>query len=46
MDCLNRRQSVDTPGFPEAYKPEALAGRDFLGVLRGERESDWTFLSP
>ena len=38
-------QLVDTPDFPEAYKPEALAGRDFLNVLRGERELDWTFLS-
>ena len=39
-------QLVDTPDFPAAYKPEALAGRDFLNVLRGEREIDWTFLSP
>jgi putative NADH-flavin reductase len=39
-------QLVDTPGFPEAYKPEALAGRDFLNVLRDERELDWTFISP
>ena len=39
-------QLVDTPNFPEAYKPEALAGRDFLDTLRGEREVDWTFLSP
>lgn len=39
-------QLVDTPGFPEAYKPEALAGRDFLNALRGESELDWTFLSP
>jgi putative NADH-flavin reductase len=39
-------QLVDTPDFPEAYKPEALAGRDFLNVLRGEQELDWTFLSP
>ena len=30
-------QLVDTPDFPEAYKPEALAGRDFLNILRGER---------
>lgn len=37
---------VDTPKFPDAYKPEALAGRDFLTVLRGETELDWTFLSP
>ena len=39
-------QLVDTPDFPEAYKPEALAGRDFLNVLRDERELDWTFPSP
>ncbi|MFJ4289690.1 NAD(P)-dependent oxidoreductase [Cupriavidus sp. NPDC089707] len=39
-------QLVDTPTFPEAYKPEALAGRDFLDALRGEQQIDWTFLSP
>lgn len=37
---------VDAPGFPEAYKPEALAGREFLNLLRGEKELDWTFFSP
>lgn len=37
---------VDTAGFPAAYKPEALAGRDFLNVLRAEGELDWTFFSP
>lgn len=37
---------VDTPEFPSAYKDEASAGRDFLNVLRGEKELDWTFLSP
>ncbi|TWT12786.1 NAD(P)-dependent oxidoreductase [Reyranella sp. CPCC 100927] len=39
-------QLVDTPQFPAAYKGEALAGRDFLGVLRAEADLDWTFLSP
>lgn len=37
---------VDSPDFPAAYRPEASAGRDFLNVLRGEKELDWTFLSP
>ncbi|RZL87427.1 MAG: NAD-dependent epimerase/dehydratase family protein, partial [Variovorax sp.] len=37
---------VDTPNFPAAYKAEALAGRAFLEGLRGERELDWTFISP
>jgi putative NADH-flavin reductase len=39
-------QLVDTPNFPDAYKAEALAGRDFLNALRGEQQIDWTFLSP
>nr|WP_315595415.1 NAD(P)-dependent oxidoreductase [uncultured Cupriavidus sp.] len=39
-------QLVDTPSFPEAYKAEASAGRDFLNALRGEAQLDWTFLSP
>ena len=37
---------VDTPNFPAAYKAEALAGRTFLDALRGEKELDWTFISP
>jgi putative NADH-flavin reductase len=37
---------IDSPNFPAAYKAEASAGRDFLNVLRGETELDWTFLSP
>ena len=39
-------QLVDTPDFPKPWKGEVLAGRDFLDILRGERELDWTFLSP
>ncbi len=37
---------VDTPEFPAEYKNEALAGRDFLRMLRQEKEVNWTFLSP
>ncbi len=37
---------VDTPTFPAEYKPEALAGRDWLNALRTEKDLDWTFLSP
>lgn len=39
-------QLVDTPDFPEAYKAEALKGREFLNVLGAEKELEWTFLSP
>lgn len=37
---------IDTPEFPDLYKAEAGAGRVFLDALRGERELEWTFLSP
>jgi putative NADH-flavin reductase len=37
---------VDTPDFPQAYKAEALAGAEFLDLLRKEPTLDWTFLSP
>lgn len=37
---------VNTTDFPAEYKPETLAGVEFLNVLRGEKELDWTFLSP
>lgn len=37
---------IDTPEFPAIYKAEAEAGRSFLSVLRGERDLDWTYLSP
>jgi putative NADH-flavin reductase len=39
-------QLVDGPQFPAEYKAEATAGRDFLNVLRGEQELDWTYVSP
>lgn len=37
---------IDTPQFPEAYKPEASAGARFLDDLRGVQDIDWSFLSP
>jgi putative NADH-flavin reductase len=37
---------ISTAPFPEAYKPEASAGAEFLKLLKTEKELDWTFLSP
>lgn len=38
---------VDQPGFPDAYKPEALDGRESLKVYRNEAGGlDWTLISP
>jgi len=39
-------QLVDTPEFPDLYKAEASAGRDFLNALQRESQLDWAFLSP
>lgn len=37
---------IDTPDFPEAFKPYALPGVAFLDDLRDEADIDWTFFSP
>ncbi|MCA2223182.1 NAD(P)-dependent oxidoreductase [Nonomuraea aurantiaca] len=37
---------VDTPGFPEIYKKEALAQRSALGLYREVGDLDWTYVSP
>ena len=44
---VNGTRLLDTPEFPEIYKPEALAGAAALELFRAAPESvDWTFLSP
>jgi putative NADH-flavin reductase len=37
---------VDTPEFPEDWKPEALQHAEALEVYRGADDLDWTFVSP
>ncbi len=39
-------QLVDTAGFPDAYKPVALAHRDALTYYRTIADLDWTFFAP
>ncbi len=39
-------QLVDTPEFPAEYKAGSTAARDYLNILRKEKELDWTFFSP
>ena len=47
LEVAPGKQLLDQPGFPDAYKAEALEGREALGVWRTEAEGlDWTFLSP
>jgi len=47
LEIAPGRQLLDEPTFPEAYKAEALEGREALRIWRTEAEGlDWTFLSP
>ena len=39
-------QLIDTPEFPQEYKPGASAAREYLNILKSEKELDWTFVSP
>lgn len=37
---------IDTPQFPDEWKPFAQGGITFLEALKAETEIDWTFFSP
>lgn len=39
-------QLLDTPGFPEMYRPSAEGAREALKLLREEPLLNWTLLSP
>lgn len=39
-------QAVDTPGFPKEYYNGATAARDYLNVIKEEKDLDWAFFSP
>jgi putative NADH-flavin reductase len=39
-------QAVDTPDFPKEYYTGASAARDYLNILKGEKDLDWAFFSP
>jgi putative NADH-flavin reductase len=39
-------QAVDTPDFPKEYHAGATAARDYLNILKQEKDLDWVFFSP
>lgn len=39
-------QAVDTRDFPKEIFPGASAARDYLNILKEEKELDWAFFSP
>lgn len=46
LEIAPGRKLIDSPDFPEEWKPFAMGGIAFLKALRDEREIDWTFFSP
>ena len=39
-------QLIDTPEFPAEYKPGASAAREYLNIIKEEKDLDWVFVSP
>ena len=39
-------QVVDTPNFPKEYHTGASAARDYLNIIKEEKELAWSFFSP
>lgn len=46
LEIAPGRQLIDTPQFPAEYKPGASAARDYLDILKNEKDLEWTFFSP
>lgn len=43
---INGQQLVDGPDFPQDFKLGATAARDYLNILKQEKDLQWTFFSP
>lgn len=43
---INGKQLVDGPDFPAEIKPGATAAREYLDIIKEEKELDWAFFSP
>jgi putative NADH-flavin reductase len=46
LEITPGHQLIDTPGFPAEYFPGADGARDYLAIIRKEKNLDWTFFSP
>jgi putative NADH-flavin reductase len=43
---IDGKQLVDGPDFPAEIKAGATAARDYLNMIKQEKELQWTFISP
>ena len=46
LETPDGKQLVDSPNFPDLYRPYALAHRDALAVFKAADDLDWTFFAP
>lgn len=46
MDKDKKTQLIDTPDFPDAYKPVAKAHNELLSYLRTQDSLNWVYVSP
>ncbi|MBO9516836.1 MAG: NAD(P)-dependent oxidoreductase [Porphyrobacter sp.] len=46
LEVAPGQRLIDSPEFPEEWKPFALGGITFLDELRQVEDVDWTFFSP
>jgi putative NADH-flavin reductase len=46
LEIAPGKQLVDTAEFPKEYLPGATAARDYLNIIKQEKELEWTFISP
>ncbi|MFT3967443.1 MAG: NAD(P)-dependent oxidoreductase [Sphingobium sp.] len=46
LETASGQRLIDTPDFPEEWKPFAAGGIAFLDALRKETAVEWTFFSP
>lgn len=46
LEVAPGRRLMDTPEFPEAWKPVAEAGFEALELYRADEDIEWTYISP
>ena len=46
LEIAPDKRLLDTPDFPEDWKPEAIAHTEALDYYRSVEDLDWTFVSP
>jgi putative NADH-flavin reductase len=46
LEIAPGKQLIDQPDFPAAFKDGASAAREYLAILKKEKQLEWTYFSP